>query len=216
MTEHAQESNPRVVSAYLIIARYNRTKWQGLRAEDVLTAGNQLDPAAKTPTQEQAEDKAEELFPEEPRPLPQLAAEENETSASGGTSSPGQLKGARMVHTFYSDLHIQIDRMLQAQLEQTEDNAHNPEMRGKLDALVDRFYAQLANSALQPVQGTSVSDPGIGWMAVVDAVSFDPIIMEIAKRSEPLWRMYDIEVIPLNNDKTTQDVYELMTPVHWS
>jgi len=56
----------------------------------------------------------------------------------------------------------------------------------------------------------------IGWMAVVDASSYQSFVDQIGGEAGPLQRIYDIEVIPLNDDGTTNDIYQLMTPVSWN
>jgi hypothetical protein len=56
----------------------------------------------------------------------------------------------------------------------------------------------------------------MGWIAVVDYSSYEKFVEALGGKKGPLWRMYDIEVIPLNNDRTTQDVYDFMTPVSWA
>ncbi len=58
-----------------------------------------------------------------------------------------------------------------------------------------------------------IADPGIGWVAMVEADRFPAFIERMGGMHGPLWQMYDIEVIPLNADRTTKDVYDFMTPV---
>ena len=79
-----------------------------------------------------------------------------------------------------------------------------------VDTIFTKFQAQPANAP-----GTDEKDPGIGWIAVINADRFAPFMEHIGGKTGPLWRMYDMEVIPLNNDRTTEDVYELMTPTSW-
>jgi hypothetical protein len=67
--------------------------------------------------------------------------------------------------------------------------------------------------ALLASSGTQEKDPGMGWIAVIDAASFQSFVQQMGGKEGPLWRMYDIEVIPLNNDRTTKDIYDFMTPV---
>ena len=50
----------------------------------------------------------------------------------------------------------------------------------------------------------------------MDAGDFKAFVEKVGGKTHPLWRMYDIEVIPLNNDQTTWDIYKMMTPVHWN
>jgi hypothetical protein len=61
-----------------------------------------------------------------------------------------------------------------------------------------------------------VTDPGIGWVAMIEADRFPAFVERMGGRQGPLWQMYDIEVIPLNGDRTTKDVYDFMTPVSWN
>jgi hypothetical protein len=58
---------------------------------------------------------------------------------------------------------------------------------------------------------------GIGWMAMIDANSFQSFVIDkLGGPNGPLWRIFDIEVIALNDDRTTNDIYRLMTPRSWS
>jgi hypothetical protein len=64
--------------------------------------------------------------------------------------------------------------------------------------------------------GTEVDEAGVGWIAVVDAGYLSSFVAKMGGETGPLWNMYDIEIIPLNDDQTTADIYELMTPVNWN
>jgi hypothetical protein len=60
-----------------------------------------------------------------------------------------------------------------------------------------------------------VRDPGIGWLALLDAAQFDAFVKNMGGREGPLWGMYEIEDNPLNDDRSTQDLYDFKTPVSW-
>jgi hypothetical protein len=70
-------------------------------------------------------------------------------------------------------------------------------------------------AAPSKIAGTDERDPGVGWIAVVDASRFPAFVEQLGGKGGPLWRLYDMEVFPLNNDQTTHDIYELMTPSNW-
>lgn len=59
-------------------------------------------------------------------------------------------------------------------------------------------------------------DKKIGWVTVVANESYDKMLDELQWPDGPLCRMYDIDVIPLHGHDTTYEVYEYMTPSHWS
>jgi hypothetical protein len=62
-------------------------------------------------------------------------------------------------------------------------------------------------------------DQGIGWIAIVpdsEVNSFNSVLGDNdAGNDRPLKRMYTIERFHLNDDQTTKDVYEHMSPTHW-
>jgi hypothetical protein len=64
--------------------------------------------------------------------------------------------------------------------------------------------------------GTDEKDPSVGWVALIDAARFSSFVERMGGRAGPLWQMYDIEVIPLNNDQNTKDIYDFMTTIHWA
>jgi hypothetical protein len=68
--------------AYLMLARYNRAKWNGLKkpVEEVLEVGSDVPPAEpQIDEQEQAHKQAMTIFPKDNHPVPQLTSEERET-----------------------------------------------------------------------------------------------------------------------------------------
>ncbi|MFL5802634.1 MAG: hypothetical protein ACJ8CR_12945 [Roseiflexaceae bacterium] len=144
-----------------------------------------------------AESRAETMFPdEEPRSLEGL-------------------EGVRAIRTFYSAFHSKIaeynfgDKPMEEMC---------PEERQERDAKVGEILADLPRKVPNTEingPGTAIDDPGIGWVAVIDASSFASFVTNMGGAQSSLWRMYDIEVIPLNNDQTTLDIYKKMTPVHW-
>jgi hypothetical protein len=87
------------------------------------------------------------------------------------------------------------------------------------DRLPDNFYTlseQQQNEIAIPLIAELGDNLKIGWMAVVDASSYQSFVDQIGGEAGPLQRIYDIEVIPLNDDGTTNDIYQLMTPVSWN
>jgi hypothetical protein len=145
-----------------------------------------------------AESIAEKMFPEEePRSLESL-------------------EGMQTIQTFYTAFHSKIadynfgDKPM-------EDMC--PEERQARDTKVGEILADLPRKVPNTEingPGTAIDDPGIGWVAVIDASSFALFVANMGGTQSSLWRMYGIEVIPLNNDQTTLDVYKKMTPVHWN
>jgi hypothetical protein len=113
------------------------------------------------------------------------------------------VKDMPFVRTLYTSIHANIPYEFRS-------------MPGdKQNELVENIFTEFqAQPAKAP--GTDEKDPGIGWIAVINADRLAPLMEQIGGKTGPLWRMYDMEVIPLNNDRTTQDVYELMTPRSWN
>lgn len=54
-----------------------------------------------------------------------------------------------------------------------------------------------------------------GWVAIVKDTDFQQMIDTLKYPNGPLCQMYDIEIILLNNDQSTADVYFHMTPATW-
>jgi len=150
---------------YLLIARYNRQKWNSLSAAE----------------QKEAHATAEELFPEKPeqKNLPMEP-------------------GVPVLHSFHTGLFPLLHEKI----------ASNPAQSPT--AIVNDIFA-----TWQPPAG-EVRDPGIGWLAMLDAEQLAAFVTRMGGREGPLWRMYDVEVIPLNDDHSTQDIYAFMTPVSWN
>jgi hypothetical protein len=156
-----------VLRSYLVIARYNRQKWNALDAAD----------------RKEAEEAAEVLFPEKSTPL-------------------ADVKDMPFVRTLYTSIHTRIPYEFRSMPDD------------KQNELVENIFTEFQ---AQPTKapGTDEQDPGIGWVAVINADRFAQFMEHVGGKTGPLWRMYNMEVIPLNNDRTTEDVYELMTPTNW-
>ena len=103
------------------------------------------------------------------------------------------LAGIRTVHTFHSVFFDQL--------------------RDDFYTLPQDQQIREANSLIEKLGENNLK---IGWMAVVDASSYQSFVDQMGGEAGPLWSIYDIEVIPLNDDGTTNDIYQLMTPVSWS
>ena len=89
------------------------------------------------------------------------------------------------------------------------------------DRLPDNFFdlpeppqTRIVNSVIAELGANKL---GIGWMAVIDAGAFQSFVIDkLGGPNGPLWRIFDIEVIALNDDRTTNDIYRLMTPRSWN
>jgi hypothetical protein len=228
-----------IPGAYLIIARYNRDKWNNLTEYE----------------QDVAHETAEVLLPEQREPLPQLRAEERailrelpdaelrpfhpltlkeqrerqgavtfqrrpdkeeeekETTKASRASSSAKpvalIEGVRLLHSFHTGAFAEIDEKIMGE----ELPAH---VKVELFRTDDKAKQKHLVDLLLEAPGTDTKDPGMGWIAVVDASSYQELVEAMGGKNGPLWRMYDMEVIPLNNDRTTQDVYDFMTPVSWA
>jgi hypothetical protein len=77
--------------------------------------------------------------------------------------------------------------------------------------------AQSAVLVEEQLQGraNNPTDPGIGWVALVRGNRLNDFFLHLGGRYGPLVQMYDLEIIPLNNDQNTDDLYQFMTPVNW-
>jgi hypothetical protein len=118
-------------------------------------------------------------------------------------------QGVLLVRTFDSELFAELD----TETYRNSSDAHK-------DLFVDGIYA------------TRTLDVPVGWMAVVDAKAFFSFVEWLSSEDGVLWRVYDIEIFPLNSgwtllniagrvprlrdDATTEDVYMFMTPRNWS
>jgi hypothetical protein len=186
MTEQALEPKATALGGYLVIARYNRDRWNHLAGMDQLAAH-------KT---------AEKVFPEDDeRELPQ-----NLAGMTVKHLENDPLKGVQMLRSFHTSLFsMLIDRLA--------ENDLPPERKPKKTPteVVDAMMVVPSSPA-----DTHEEDPGIGWLAIVDSAYLPSFVAHLGGREGPLWRMYDIEVIPLNDDKTTKDIYAFMTPVNWN
>jgi hypothetical protein len=88
------------------------------------------------------------------------------------------------------------------------------------DRLPDDFFdlpeeeqTRKAKSVIAELGGDNL---GIGWMAVIGADAYESFVSKMGGKSGPLWRIFDIEEIALNDDRTTNDIYLLMTPRSWN
>jgi hypothetical protein len=113
------------------------------------------------------------------------------------------MEGVLLARTFNTSIHSKIP------------SDYRDLSSDKQDELTQAMFDDFA-AAPAKIAGTDEQDPGVGWIAVVDANRFPAFVDQMGGKSGPLWRLYDIEVIALNNDQTTHDIYELMTPRNWS
>lgn len=112
-------------------------------------------------------------------------------------------QGLQLARTLHTSIHTKIPYNFRALSDQQRDEM--------VETIFDDFNAQPASPP-----DADAHDPGVGWIAMIDRDRFAAFVEQMGGKHGPLWRMYDIEVIPLNDDRTTNDVYELMTPVHWN
>jgi hypothetical protein len=198
------------LGAYLILARYNREKWNHLNNSTVAAraVGAEEELIGE---QEQAHEQAEELFPEDNFPLPQLTQQERANLPLPTSTETPDFTGVRMLHSFHTNTFAWLYENIPDLNEPGEGDAA-PALAE--DEPPEKTPSQIIDEMMM-ASGTGENDPGIGWLAVVDAANFAAFVEKMGGKTGPLWRMYDIDVVPLNNDQTTWDVYKFMTAVHW-
>jgi hypothetical protein len=205
--------------AYLMLARYNRAKWHDLKkpAEAALAVGTDVPPAEpQIDEQDQAHAQAMILFPKDNHPVPQLTPEERESLLPpyDPEKPPPDLKGVRMLHSFHTNMFAWLhEKIPDIDEHGTNRLAEPPSEDG--GATPPKTPGQIVDEMMR-ASGTEYDDPGIGWLAVVDKSDFPAFIERMGGKAGPLWRLYDIEIIPLNQDRTTWDIYKFMTPVSWN
>jgi hypothetical protein len=200
--------------AYLIVATYNRNKWRSASPE-------QLDAA---------EEAAEDLFPEEKksRPLADLAQQ-----------------GEFMPHTFdadlfgkvassYDQLQTALQEALQKQIAAATENISTAVSEQIIAAVITEIPRDVRDLIVDGIYATQPLETPVGWMVVVDASFFASYIERMGGQGNEkgLWPVFDIEILPLpegwteqdvlyrvphrlRNDQTTQDIYDFMTPTNW-
>ncbi len=118
------------------------------------------------------------------------------------------MKGVREVHTFASDVYARLPE--------------GYSMRSREEKI----------AILEPIYATQRPKPPVGWMVVVDADHVARFLDMMGYHEGFLWRMFDIEILPLkdgwttddvygrvpavNDDKTTNDIYSSMTIRNWN
>src|SRR5688500_13525509 len=157
------------LGAYLIIASYNRGKW------------NELDLAQKT----EAHERAEHLFPEESNPMAQsmeavtpssmLPVEDEgvELPDMANLSIPGVL-GIQMMRSFHSGIHGRIPDNF---LEETEE---------RKEEILRTAFEDFRMGRISAPGVTYDPDPGVGWVAMVEAAEFDAFVQHMGGREGPL------------------------------
>jgi hypothetical protein len=182
------------LGSYLIIARYNRENWNTL---DRLVPNHGIEGA-----QEDAHKRAEEVFPEKKS----SAADPGE-----GERSLPYPPSVQLVKTFHSNIHAQVFEQIPDIL---SDKKLTEEEKALWGSILDGIFRDFEPSG-KNAPNTNVKDPGVGWIAMVDATRLEEFVGEMGGKDGPLWQMYDISIIPLNNDQTTDDIYKYMTPSNW-
>jgi hypothetical protein len=152
------------------------------------------------PKRQQAHQLAEECFP---------------YGADSRSVGRLMLKGVLFVRTFYSGFHRQVPAEYRGGEMEQRTAAEWAARDQAVEALLTGLPRNIT-SAEAAEAGLGIADPCPGWVAAVYAESFVAFVAELGGEDGPLWNMYDIEVIPLNDDPSTNEVYQLMTPVHWN
>jgi hypothetical protein len=126
------------------------------------------------------------------------------------------LTGVRMIHTFRSPFFAKLPNDFFS-LEEKEQTALTQsaiaEVGRETLGLEDEKQTALTQSALFELGGEAL---GIGWIAIIDAHYLQTFFQRMGGEHGPFARVFDIEVIELNDDRTTNDIYQLMTPRSWN
>lgn len=91
-----------------------------------------------------------------------------------------------------------------------------PDFQDKSEAEQISILDSIFTTQRDKAPNTNEKDPLVGWVALVAAKDFSSFIARMGGKTGPLWQMYTIEVIPLNADQNTLDIYDFMTLVHWA
>jgi hypothetical protein len=171
---------------YLVIARYNRATWNHLGTVPWGAGGETL--------QDAAHEKAEEAIPE--------------ASSPGGAKPLNFITGVVNAWSFDTPLHSSLRDVF---IQYARAQGVPP---GTSVTISDAQSAVLVEEQLQG-RANNPADPGIGWVALVRGNRINDFFLHLGGRYGPLVQMYDLEVIPLNDDQNTDDLYQFMTPVNW-
>jgi hypothetical protein len=166
--------------AYLVVARYNRSKWRQLDVSDY----NE---------REEAEEVAEELFPEEPNSKPLEDLKE---------------RGILLARTFASELFEEIDTPLYQSMSNEQKNLYLNGIYASrtLDVPVGWMTVVDANAFFSFTEWLN-SEKGVFWR--VFDIEISPL--------KAGWTELSIagRVPALRNDTTTNEFYMFMTPRSW-
>jgi hypothetical protein len=197
--------------AYLIVAYYNRQKWRRASASAL----------------EQAEDAAEDLFPEEEKPLGDLAQQGEfmprtfDSDLFGKTATSYRKKLAELQRAIAKQVAVDTAKIPTAVQNKIVDGVLGEIERDVRDQIVDVIYA------------TQPPKTPVGWMVVVDEQHFASYIERMRGKGNKkgLWSVFDVEILPLaqgwtdqdvldivpplRDDQTTKDIYIFMTPTSW-
>jgi MgtE-like protein len=135
-----------------------------------------------------------------------------------GTTLSPHLQGVSTVQSFKSDIFARI-------------NAREKKEGFSYAALSD----DEKETVLDAIFNEDPPPEPIGWIAVVKTAGFASFIQQMSENDSVLWRIYDIQVHPhdqsgapigatgnngsipvLNDDTTTLEIYNFMTPTNWS
>jgi hypothetical protein len=202
---------------YLILARYTAQSWLRWRSFSKLQ-------------RDEARNQARLWFPiKDPKVVPPT---EPSFIDKGGSVYIPEVGTIRLLRTFRTTMIDRIDEIKEAAVERKktkeakdsydkyigeaapapekdpyDDYAEStdPEI---MEELLSGFAALYANVPQKPYQ-----DPGIGWVAIVDEAQCVNLLGTYWMK--PFWQLFEVEVIPLNFDLSTQDIYIHMTPTNW-
>lgn len=200
--------------AYLIVAYYNRQKWQRATSEQL----------------EAAEAAAEDLFPDkQPKSFEELAEQGELMARSFDSDLFAKVAGPynERLEVLRTALQGKVGgspaaaRLSATSEEQVVNDTLSEVARDVRDLIVDRIYTS------QPPQTP------VGWMVVVDAEKLASYVDRMGGKGDQkgLWPVFNIEILPLaagwdekhvwrkvpplRDDANTKDIYDFMTPTNW-
>jgi hypothetical protein len=198
---------------YLIIARYKWEKWKALAYAGTEAESNNSASVASTRTLNESKEKpsrhkkakeiAERLFPYKEDDLTLSHTEETAEPEVQPLPYP---HGVLFLHTFHSNIHTKVA--------QRTANMSTTEWSQKGKAILEDIFEEFEGSGIN-APGTTVKDQGVGWVALVHPASLEDLVQKMSGDGISFWDIYDIKIIPLNNDQTTDDIYKYMTPSNW-
>jgi len=143
---------------------------------------------------EDARDLALQFFPlEDPKPI-----------VDGQPVDIPGVGSVRFLHTFRTAL---LERIMEIKAKYPY-----PDGYGKEDYANSERTAAIAKLYDNPPE-QNTHDPGIGWVIIADEIECARLLG--AYWMKPFWELFEIEVIPLNSDASSEEFYINMTPTNW-